>query len=386
VDLGWSSEHERFRSAVRNWLADHLPDELRAVPYVSRIGGDDDSLFTARRVWQAAMAAAGYVGLTWPARWGGQARDLAYEVLVQEESARIGAPMAVNSAALYQLAPTLLAHGTDEQRERYLPGILDAREIWCQGFSEPDAGSDLAALRTRAVARDDALVVSGTKIWTTLAARADRMFALVRSDPSSRGSRGISFVLIDMDQLGVTVRPLSHLGGDQGFAEVVLDDAIVSDVVGARHDGWRVATTTLAHERAAMGLANYVRLRALAAELRRLTRSRGLDLIVGALLAELEAFRSLTLRSLSTIMAGAEPSTAEASITKLVWSEWYRRATDVALEVLGPEGVARWGRGARWQPTFLEARAATIYAGTSEVQRNLLAERVLGMPREARGS
>ena len=386
MDLGWAHEHERFRATVRAWLADHLPRPLRDLPFASRIGGDDDDVFTARRAWQATLAAAGYAGLTWPRRWGGQGLDLGAEIVFQEELARIGAPMPVNSAALYQLAPTLLSHGNDGQRQRHLPGILDASQIWCQGFSEPDAGSDLASLRTTAVSRGEEFVVSGTKVWTTLAARASWMFALVRSEAGSRGPRGISFVLVDMAQPGVTVRPIRHLGGDPGFAEVVLHGAVVApeNMVGARHDGWHVASTTLAYERAAMGVANYVRLRALADELRQLTASQGVGLSVGMLLAELEAFRALTLRSLSTILHGEDPPAADASITKLVWSEWYRRATDLALATLGPDGLVRWDSAARWLPTFLEARAATIYAGTSEIQRNVLAERVLGMPREAR--
>jgi alkylation response protein AidB-like acyl-CoA dehydrogenase len=385
VDLRWSPEHEAFRREARAWLAHHRPAWAAGRRVDGRLGDEDDETWALRRDWHRRMGEAGWLTLRWPAEYGGRGLGVAADVIWNEECARLGVPEPVNPAGLRLLAPVLLRFGSDDQRRRFLPGIATADCIWCQGFSEPDAGSDLASLRTRAVRDGGDLVITGRKVWTTLAERGDWMFALVRTDPHALRHRGISFVLLDLRQPGVEIRPIRQLGGGHGFAEVILDGARtpVANVVGDVNGGWTVAAAALEHERGSAGLANYVRFRRIFADLRQIVGDDpGAQHALARSLVDIEVFRANVLRSLSAVLRD-EPPGPEASVTKLFWSEWYRDATDLALEVLGPAGRTFCAGERDWLVEYLDARAGTIYAGTSEIQRNVLAERVLGLPRES---
>jgi alkylation response protein AidB-like acyl-CoA dehydrogenase len=384
MDLEYTPEQRAFREEVRSWLREHVPDSLPS-------GGTKEG-FEARRTWEQELFRAGYGAIRWPVEYGGRGADVVEQAIFEEEYFLAGAPERFSVLGKNLLGPSLMVHGTDEQRSRWLPGILSADVIWSQGFSEPGAGSDLAGLRTRAVLEGDEYVVNGQKIWTSYGAFADWIFALVRTDPDAPKHRGISFLAIDMQTDGVEARPIVQLDGGAGFAEVFFTDARVpvANVIGEVNGGWGVAMTTLGFERDAPAApaARFLRqVRTLA----RIARARGLedDPVmrdrIASLFVRAESYRLHAARMLSRVARGDSVG-ADASMTKVLWSELGRDAYETGLELLGPYGevleddsplpnVEEWHHG------YWLSRASTIYAGTSEIQRNIIAERVLGLPK-----
>ena len=392
MDLRDTPEDEAFRREVRGWLADHLVGEFAGLRGRGGSGREHED-FDARRAWNQHLAAHGWTCLGWPAEYGGRDLSLWQQVIFHEEYARAGAPARVNHLGEELLGPTLLAHGTEEQKERFLPRIVDVTELWCQGYSEPGAGSDLAAVRTRARRDGDEWVVDGQKIWTSLAQHAQWCFALVRTEPGSRRHAGLSYLLVPMDQPGVEVRPIRQLTGTSEFNEVFFDGARTGAgmVVGTPGDGWRVAIATLGYERGVSTIGQQV---AFARELDgvvRTARANGSyddpvlrDRIANARVG-LEVLRTHALRTLSAYEAGSQGP--EASVAKLLWARWHRELGELAMAVRGPEAliVAEPPYGLdEQQALFLFSRADTIYGGSDEIQRNIIAERVLGLPKEPR--
>lgn len=401
MDLTWSSEEEAFRTEIREWLEANLPKDRATVEGEGEYD-DDRASFEFRREWQNRLGEAGYLAMHWPREYGGRGATLVEQVIFNEEYAKAQAPQPVNALGLSLVGPTLMTHGTDWQKQRYIRNILTAEEVWCQGYSEPNAGSDLAGLQTRAELVDDEFIINGQKIWTSGARFSNWIFVLCRTDPDAPKHEGISYILCPMDQRGVEVRPIKQISGTSGFAEVFFTDARTpaSNLVGSLNDGWRVAMTTLMFERGGNALANQVRFRRMMTHLSELAgqteRNGGTALDdpavrqeLGRRLVEVEIMRYNGMRSISPRLHGEAPG-PESSIAKLYWSEWYKRATELAMEILGPEGLLLDAgetdgfRSRHWITEYLGARAATIYAGTSEIQRNIIAERVLGLPRGGR--
>jgi alkylation response protein AidB-like acyl-CoA dehydrogenase len=405
VDPRHSPQAERFRERIRAFLREQLPPTWQGLGAVA--DRDEADRFVAS--WRTTLAAHGLLGVSWPREYGGAGLSRLEQVVLVEELARAGVPaMGYNDTfGIKMLGGTLLRWGTEEQKRTLLPRILSGEDRWCQGFSEPGSGSDLASLSTRAVLDGDRWVIHGQKVWTSRAREANRMFLLARTDPTARRHEGISFLLLDMGQPGVDVRPIRALSGESEFNEVFLTAAVTpaDHVVGPVHGGWKVASTLLALERGEEAATNPVLFRA---ELDRLLalardRARADDPVLRDRLADLyarcEVMRFLGLRILTTVLAGGALG-PEASISKLYWSEYHRRATRLALEVFGPEVLVVDGRlplrayrtddpGApnttgSWVGATYNAVAGTIYAGTSEVQRTIIGESVLGLPREPR--
>jgi alkylation response protein AidB-like acyl-CoA dehydrogenase len=390
VDLTLSEAEAAFAAEARAWLSDHLAGEL-ARP--RRFESVDDEVAWGQR-WQAALAADRWVAIAWPERVGGRGASAVEVALYNMEYARAGAPQPINRVGLNLAGPTLLACGTPEQQTRWLPAILDASEIWCQLFSEPDAGSDLAALRTVAEPAEGGWLVRGQKVWTSYARFARWGIALVRTDPDAPRHRGISYFVIDLDQPGVEVRPLRQITGEAEFNEVFLDDVFVpaDHLVGELHGGWAVANTTLAHERGtSFPFKEQVVHEVYLDELLRLAAERGRldDPVVADALAQaftdLRVLRLHNWRTLSRLGRGEEPG-PESSWIKLAWTDMTQHLSHTAMEVLGdeaplwPEADGSTSAGT-WQRQWLWSRAASIAGGTSEVQRTIVGERILGLPR-----
>lgn len=394
-------EDHAFRAEARAWLVAHVVGDFAAVG--GRGGpGDEETGLEVRRAWERELAAGGWTCIGWPVEHGGRGATVAQQVIFNEEYVRARAPGRVNVIGEGLLGPTLIHFGTAEQQARFLPPIVAGTELWCQGYSEPDAGSDLASLATRAErsTSGDAAVweVTGQKVWTSLAHVADWCFVLCRSEAGSTRHRGLSYLLVPMDQPGIEVRPIVQLTGTSEFNEVFFDHARtdVANVVGEPGEGWRVAMATLAFERGAGLLGHQLSFRreldALVATAR--ANGRSADPVARQRLAgahvELELLRLNTLRSLAA--DDGAPGSPAASIAKLFWGSWHQRFGSLALDVLGPAGVA-WA-GAPPEPaeldafrrTFLFSRADTIYGGSNEIQRNIIGERVLGLPREPKGA
>ncbi|GAB2960470.1 acyl-CoA dehydrogenase family protein [Amycolatopsis acidiphila] len=387
MDLSYSDAEREFQLRARAWLAANVPDRPLAPPY-TEVG------IAEHRDWEKRLHDAGYAALHWPDEYGGGGADLVRQALFGEEYLRAGAPQRLNRLALGLAGPTIIHYGTEVQKARWLPGMLTCAELWCQGFSEPEAGSDLAAVRTRATRDGPDFVLNGQKTWTSLSVFADWMFALVRTDPDSSGHRGLTFVMVPMRTPGIEVRPIVQMHGAPGFAEVFLSDVRVpaANVVGEIGSGWAVAMTTLGFERGT-GLGDHVRFARDVEQLVAIARWAGVandPLIrdqIAARYVEVQQFRRYMQRVTTRLGAGERPG-PEASMTKLFWSEMEARIFETALYILGP--LAEMGDDA-WQGVapglhrrYWHARAARIFAGTSEVQRNIVAERVLGLPREPR--
>ncbi len=412
MDISYPAEAESFRAEVRTVLAEELPPGWPGVGAIA--GRQDAERFAAQ--WRQTLYRRGLLGITWPPEYGGRGLSRLHQVVLMEELARAGVPFGEHTDlfGIKMLGSTLLRWGTPEQKRRFLPRILSGEDRWCQGFSEPGAGSDLASLATRAtlIKGDGEVaggewVIDGQKVWTSVAHRANWIFLLVRTDPQARGHRGISFLLCPLDQPGIEIRPIRQLTGDSDFNEVFFTGARTPAdlVVGTPGEGWQVAMTLLGHERGEEAATNPILFRAELDRLLALATERGRDrdpLIRQRLAwcyARVEIMRYLGYRILTQVHNGAEVGAA-ASVAKLFWSEYHVAATELALDIQGLDGLVPAGRGplravrtddpgapnssGSWLGAFLNARAGTIYAGTSEVQRNILAETVLGLPKERR--
>ncbi|MBV9380347.1 MAG: acyl-CoA dehydrogenase family protein [Streptosporangiaceae bacterium] len=405
MDVSYPSEAESFRAEVRDVLAEELPPGWQGIGAIA--AREDAERFTAQ--WRQTLYRRALLGITWPPEYGGRGLSRLHQVVLMEELARAGVPFGEHTDlfSIKMLGSTLLRWGTEEQRRRFLPRILAGEDRWCQGFSEPGAGSDLAALATRARVDGREWVIDGQKIWTSVAHRANWIFLLARTDPGARGHAGISFLLCPLDQPGIDIRPIRQLSGDSDFNEVFFTGARTPAdmVVGEPGEGWKVAMTLLGHERGEEAATNPILFRAELDRLLMLAASRGKDhdpLIRQRLAwcyARVEIMRYLGYRILTQVQNGTELGAA-ASVSKLYWSEYHVAATGLALDIEGLDGLVPEGRGplrtvrtddpgapnssGSWLGAFLNARAGTIYAGTSEVQRNILAETVLGLPKERR--
>ena len=402
-----SAQDEEFRHQVRQWLAENLTGRFAELRGAGGPGREHEA-HAERLAWNRHLAAAGWTCLGWPAEYGGRGATLAQQVIFHEEYARSGGPARVGYLGEELLGPTLIAFGTPEQRQRFLPAIAAVRDLWCQGFSEPGAGSDLAAVATTATLDGDQWVITGQKVWTSLAHVADWCFVLARTLAGSRRGAGLSYLLVPMRQPGITVRPIRQLTGTAEFNEVFFDGARTERdlVVGAPGDGWQVARATLAIERGVAtlgqqvafrreldGLVDVARHTAAGADpvLRdKLARAWiGLEVMRAHALAAVDAADALDAAGPGTAGTGtaATGTGAEASVMKLLWSRWHQGLGELAMEVLGaPSMVAR---GAPydlddWQRLYLFGRADTIYGGSDEIQRTIIAERALGLPRPAR--
>ena len=391
-----SAEDRAFRDGLREWLAVNWPEDWARVRgrFVSQ-----DEQFAFLREWQRRLYDAGWVGLQWPREYGGRGATIMQQAIFYEETARARAPELPNVIGLDMAGPALITHGTDAQKRAHLRTILSAEEIFCQGFSEPDAGSDVAALQTRAVRDGDDFVVHGQKVWTTYAQYAEWCILLARTDPAAPKHKGLTFFLMDMRSPGLTVRPLRQISGVPEFNEMFLDGVRVpgANVVGRVNGGWQVALTTLMFERGPRTISRQLHLRHAidaAAEMARRTERAGApaaaDPVIRQRLAQLvidgEALRFSNLRALTRMLRG-EPPGPEGSAAKLFWSEAVQRVLELVLEIEGPyamlaKGSARAIEDGFWQLRFLRSRGDTIAAGTSEINRNILAERVLGLPKD----
>lgn len=372
-----------FREEVRAWLVEHAPTDCQS--------------YEDRLAWNRTLAEHGWTCVGWPTEHGGRGLDLADQVVFHEEYARSGAPRRVNHLGEELLGPTLIAFGTPAQQRRFLPGIVSVTDLWCQGYSEPEAGSDLANVQTRARRDGDTWVIEGQKVWTSHADSADWIFVIARTEPGSQRHHGLSFLLVPMDQPGIEVRPIRQLTGEAEFNEVFFDGAHTEAdlVVGEVGDGWRVAMGLLGFERGVSTLADQVGFARELDALVTLARANGAydDPVVrdrlGKAAVDLDVMRHNAVRGLAAAVAG-EGSTSgggAASISKLVWARWHRDLGELAMEVCGSAALTTGSGYAldEWQRLFLFSRADTIYGGSDEVQRTILAERVLGLPKEARG-
>jgi alkylation response protein AidB-like acyl-CoA dehydrogenase len=396
MDFRYSPEQEAFRKELRGWLEANLPRELCVDDPVDERVAPDRETFERRRLWQRRMWEAGWVGISWPREWGGRGASLLEQVIYDEEVFRARAPVLPGYSGIGMAGPVLIDCGTPEQQKRHLTRILTGEDIWCQGFSEPGAGSDLAGLSTRAEDRGDHFVVNGQKVWTSGAQFADWIYLLVRSDPAAPKHKGISFLLVDMRTPGVVVRPLVLMNGHQHFNEVFFTDVVVpkQNLVGRKNEGWAVAITTLMYERAAGGGRGHerqlARLLALARSVEREGGPAWDDPRVRQSLAQLaiecEALRLTRMRSLTRRLRG-EPPGPEGSILKLFGSELGVRIADAAGELLGARVLLNAPAAdapdtPRWFNRVVSARQYTLAGGTSEIQRNIIGERVLGLPKD----
>ena len=387
MDLSYTPEQEAFRAEVREWLAEHVP----AKPLASF---DTEAGFAAHREWERTLAAGNWGMVTWPEAFGGRGCDLIQWLIFEEEYYRAGAPGRVNQNGIFLLGPTLMEYGSEEQKARFLPAMASGEEIWAQGWSEPNAGSDMAAIRCRADRDGDAYVINGQKIWSTRAVYADWVFGLFRTDPDSERHHGLSKILVPLDAEGITVRPIEQLNGLPGFAEIFFDDVRVPafNLLGEEGAGWQIAMATAGFERGLM-LRSPARFQQATRRLVSLYREHSTDILdpsveddVVRCYMDAEAYALSTYQTASRLVKGGSIG-PEASCNKIFWSELDLRIHDTAMRILGPRGEIEPETPAladelgTWLDGFLFAQSGPIYAGTNEIQRNIIAERVLGMPR-----
>ena len=388
MDLRDQPEDDAFRQEVRCWLVDHVIGDYAALG--GRGGSGDETYgFDVRARWERELAAGGWTCLGWPFQHGGRGASIAQQVIFNEEYVRAGAPGRVSILGEGLLGPTLIQYGTPEQQQRFLPPIVAGEELWCQGYSEPDAGSDLANVSTRALRDGDEWVLFGQKVWTSLAHQSDWCFVVCRIEEGSTRHRGLSYLLVPMDQPGIEVRPITQLTRTAEFNEVFFDGARTgaSNVVGDVGGGWQVALATLAFERGVGMLGHLLSFRREFDRLGDLARARGVDAdpVLRQRLAqayiELSVMRCNTLRSLSGFDGPVAPP--EASIGKLFWGSWHQRLGELAVDTAGVAATVLEGPDYELSPgqrTFLFSRAETIYGGSNQIQRNIIGERVLGLP------
>jgi alkylation response protein AidB-like acyl-CoA dehydrogenase len=385
MDLTFSPQETAFRDELGGWLAENRPEAKPAAD------AGEDAQFAYRRDWQRRLYDGGWAAPAWPMEYGGRGASQSESAIYFEELGRARVPFAANTLGLLLGGPTLMVWGTPEQKERYLPPILSGEEIWCQGFSEPDAGSDLAAVKTRAVrdpARPGEWVVSGQKVWTSGAQYSKWCMLVARTDSEVAKHKGLTYFLMDMDQEAVQVRPLRQITGEAEFNELFIEEARIPDanVVGGVGNGWKVALTTLMNERAGLGFALQIRLRQLLDDVIAVAAEKGLletaggNLIADAI-ADLhmrcESIRLLAWKGLTDAERYGQPG-PEGSLVKWLWSDTNQRLTQLAVDVVGPEALTA---GTQWSYELLRARGNTIEGGTTEVLKNIVAERVLGLPR-----
>ncbi|HEU4363797.1 MAG TPA: acyl-CoA dehydrogenase family protein [Mycobacterium sp.] len=382
---------EEFRAEVRAWLADNLVGEFAKLRGLGGPGREHEA-FEERMTWNRHLAAAGLTCLGWPVEHGGRGLSVAHRVAFYEEYARADAPDKVNHLGEELLGPTLIAFGTPAQQQRFLPGIRDVTELWCQGYSEPGAGSDLANVATTAVLDGSQWVINGQKVWTSLAHLSQWCFVVARTEKGSKRHAGLSYLLVPLDQPGVQIRPIVQLTGTSEFNEVFFDDARTDAdlVVGAPGDGWRVAMGTLTFERGVSTLGQQIRYARELSALVSLAERNGAaeDPLIRERLTRawvgLRAMRSYALATMD--VEGGGRAAGKDNVSKLLWANWHRSLGELAMDVIGPASmVLAGGEFDEWQRLYLFTRSDTIYGGSNEIQRNIIAERVLGLPREAKG-
>ncbi|MFP6600817.1 MAG: acyl-CoA dehydrogenase family protein [Deltaproteobacteria bacterium] len=393
MDLRFSKEDEKFRQEVAQWMTDNLCGDYESLK--GRGGpGDEGALVDERRAWERHMAASGWTCVGWPIEHGGRGLPLMQQVIFFEEYARAGGPGRLGHIGEGLAGPTIIAFGNDEQKKRFLPGIVAAEQVWCQGYSEPNAGSDLANVQTKAELIDGQWIITGQKVWTSWAEWSEWCFMICRTEPGSERHHGLSYLLVPMKQPGVEIRPILQMTGDSEFSEVFYEAATTEagNVVGQPGDGWRVAMGTLAFERGVSTLGQQLAFQNELDAIFEAARKNGKseDPVMRQRLADawigLRIMRYNTLRMLSNQEADL---TREALIFKLYWATWHRELGKLAMDVLGAAGEISEGEPyqlSALQRMYLFTRADTIYAGTNEIQRNIIAERGLGLPREPRPS
>jgi alkylation response protein AidB-like acyl-CoA dehydrogenase len=393
MDLNLTPSEQSFRDEFRAWLKANIPPDWDASGF-----DDSEHRFEYLRAWQKKMHEAGWVGISWPKEYGGRGASLMEQTIFIEEMARAAAPPLINVLGLSLLGPTLIAYGTEEQKQRFLQNILSAEEIWCQGYSEPNAGSDLASLRTEAVLDGDHFVVNGQKTWTSFGHHADYCFGVVRTDPDASKHKGLTYMLIDMHSPGVTVRPLKQMTGESEFNEVFFQNVRVpvENVVGKVNGGWEISIATLMFERGTLGASLQITFKRQIERLIELSRridhngrpaseDSSIRQKLAQIYTEIEIFRLNQMRTLTRMARTGVPG-PEGSIQKIFWSEMNQRMQQVAMEILGPFGqLTRESDYAvdhgQWAHAYLRSRGNTIEAGTSEIQRNIIGHFVLGLPK-----
>ena len=378
MDLTFSEEEIEFRDELRDWLESN--------PAGEEPRDSQDNMFAFRKDWQRSLFEAGWAAVHWPREYGGRDASLMQSAIYFEEMGRADAPLPANALGLILAGPTIMAWGTEEQKDRFLLPILSAEEIWCQGFSEPEAGSDLAAVKTKAVRDGDDWVITGQKVWTSAAQYSKWCMLVARTDPDAPKHKGLSYFLMDMEQEEVQVRPLVQITGEAEFNEIFMEGARVpqENMLGGEGDGWNVALTTLMNERSGLGFFLQTLLRRTLDRLVEAAKANGRidDPVVAEALGEMhvrtETLRLLAYRGLSLIEQHGQPG-PEGSLTKWLWSETNQMLTQLAVSVLGPEALTE---GDRWAHDLLRSRGNSIEGGTTEILKNIVAERVLGLPRK----
>jgi alkylation response protein AidB-like acyl-CoA dehydrogenase len=388
VDFDYPPEAEKLRHELRAWLDANLTDRLRGANWANASDPDHEDM-TLLREWNARLADARYAAIAWPEEYGGRGADVMEQVVLAEEMSRADAPGTLNPIGISNIAPAIMTYGTEEQKRRLLPRMLRGDDIWCQGFTEPDAGSDLASLRTSAVRDGDHYVVNGQKAWNTLGHLANWCELLVRTGPSAPRNRGISCLLVDMTLSGIEVRPLVTITGERDFNEIFLTDVRVptSSLLGSENDGWRVAMTTLTHERGGvaelhLGLRKKIKTlldvaRSTTIDGRAASQDPVLRQRLASVFVEGELLKLLSERALSAAIQGREIG-PESSLAKLVWSQAGQHLAEVAADVLGPMAA-----DGPWARDLVYSRSLTIAGGTTEVNKNIIAQRILGLPRSS---
>ena len=376
MDLTFSDKETAFRDELRTWLADNKPGPEPE---------GEESRWAYRRDWQRQLFDGGWAAPSWPSEFGGRGATLTESAIYYEELGRARTPLPANVLGLLMGGPTLMVWGTDEQKERYIAPILSGEEIWCQGFSEPDAGSDLASLKTKAVKRGDEWVVTGQKVWTSGAQYSKWCMLVARTDGDAPKHKGLTYFLLDVTQPAVQIRPLRQITGEPEFNELFIEEAVIPDenVVGGVGNGWKVALTTLMNERAGLGFALQIRLRHLLDDVFAVAAERGRleDPLVADALADLhlrcESIRLLAWKGLTDVERYGQPG-PEGSLVKWLWSDSNQKLTQLAADLVGPEALTA---GTDWSYELLRARGNSIEGGTTEILKNIVAERVLGLPR-----
>jgi len=390
MKLGFSPEEELFRAECADWLQAQMAGPFADIRGIYELTSKPER----RKEWEQHLAAHGWSCIGWPRAWGGRDATLAQQVIFAEEYARSGAPGRINHMGVELAGPTILAFGTEEQKRRFLPGIASGTSIWCQGYSEPNAGSDLANVRTRARLEGDRWVVNGQKVWTSLAHISDWIFVVARSEEGSKGPRGLTFLMLEMDQPGIEVRPIQQMNGDAEFNETFFTDAVcpADSLIGAVGDGWKIAMGLLAFERGVSTLGQQMGFRNELDAIIAAARGNGAaaDPLIRQRIARAEIGLRLMRYGALRMLSNTDHAKIDgAALTyKIQWATWRRNLGELAMDVLGQAGEVAAGDEYQWgllPNLYLFSRADTIYGGTNQIQRNLIAERGLGLPREPRG-